>query len=189
MITAIDKNTALVLIDLQKGIVSYPLVHPITGVLQNAAKLVAAFRKANLPVVIVNVNPGGAAWTKARKDAKPPAPALADDWLEITPEIITRPDDIFITKHTWSAFFETQLQNELQKRGVTGIVIGGISTSIGVEGTARTASEFGYNITFASDATTDMNASAYEHSIDRIFPRMGEVDVTDNIIAELEERQ
>jgi nicotinamidase-related amidase len=188
MVTAIDKNTALVLIDLQKGIVGYPLVHPVAGVLQNAAKLVAAFREAELPVVIVNVNPAGAAWTKARKDAKPNTPAMPDDWLEITSEIITRPDDIFITKHTWSAFFETPLQNELQKRGVTGIVIGGISTSIGVEGTARTASEYGYNIAFASDATTDMAASAYEHSITLIFPRMGEVGTTDEIIAKMEER-
>jgi len=141
MVTAIDKNTALILIDLQKGIVGYPLVHPIASVLQNAAKLVAAFRKAELPEVIVNVNPAEAAWTKARKDAQQPAASRPDDWLEITPEIITQPDDIFITKHTWSAFFETRLQNELQARDVTGIVIGGISTSIGVEGTARTASE------------------------------------------------
>ena len=185
MVTAIDKNTALILIDLQKGIVGYPLVHPIAGVLQNAAKLVAAFRKAELPVVIVNVNPAGAAWTKARKDARQPAASKPDDWLEITPEIITQPDDIFITKHTWSAFFETRLQNELQARDVTGIVIGGISTSIGVEGTARTASEYGYNITFASDATTDMAASAYEHSINLIFPRMGEVDTTDKIIVKM----
>lgn len=186
MVTAIDKNTALVLIDLQKGIVGYPLVHPIAGVLQNAAKLVAAFREANLPVVIVNVNPAGAAWTKARKDAKQTAPSMPDDWLEIAPEIITRPNDIFITKHTWSAFFETPLQAELQKRSVTGIVIGGVSTSIGVEGTARTASEHGYNIAFASDATTDMAASAYEHSINLVFPRMGEVDVTARIIEKMQ---
>lgn len=187
MVTAIDKNTALVLIDLQKGIVGYPLVHPVADVLNNSAKLVAAFREAGLPIVIVNVNPAGAAWTKARKDAKQAGAPPKDDWLEIVPEIQTQPDDIFITKHTWSAFFETQLQNELQKRGVTGIVIGGISTSIGVEGTARTASEHGYNITFASDATTDMVASAYEHSLNLIFPRMGEVDATDNIIEILQE--
>ena len=186
MVTAIDKNTALVLIDLQKGIVGYPLAHPASDVLENAAKLVAAFRKANLPVVIVNVNASGAAWTKSRKDAVQRASgAFNDDWLEITPEIKTQPDDIFITKHTWGAFFETKLHEELQKREVTGIVIAGIATSIGVEGTARQASERAYNITFASDAMMDMVPSAHEHSINIIFPRIGEVDVTDRIVEHL----
>ena len=182
MVTAIDKNTALVLIDLQKGIVGFPTAHPVAGILENSAKLVAAFRTAGLPVVIVNVNPAGAKWTRARKDAKQPAGAFKDDFLEITHEIKTQPNDIFITKHTWGAFFETALQAELQKRGVTGIILAGVATSIGVEGTARQASEFGYNVTFASDAMTDMVLAAHENSINIIFPRIGEVDVTEKIV-------
>lgn len=149
MITAIDTNTALVLIDCQKSIVQQPLITPIAGILQNAAKLVAAFREAALPVIIVNVNPAGAAWTKTRKDAVRPQSTPSPDWLDIAPEIKTQPGDIFITKHTWGAFYETALHEELQKRNVTGIVLGGVSTSIGVEGTARGASERGYNIAFA----------------------------------------
>jgi nicotinamidase-related amidase len=185
MVTALDKNTALVLIDLQKGIVGYPLVTPINEILENSAKLVAAFRKAALPVVIVNVNPAGAKWLNARKEPSPARNAPAADWLEIVSEIKTQPDDIFITKHTWGAFFETALDEELKKRNVTGIVIGGVSTSIGVEGTARQASELGYNITFANDAMTDMIAEAHENSLKNIFPRMGEIDNTDKIIEKL----
>jgi nicotinamidase-related amidase len=182
MVTAIDKNTALVLIDFQKGIVGYPTVHPMADVLDNAAKLVAAFRTAGLPVVIVNVNAASAKWTRARKDAKQTGGAYKDDFLEITHEIKTQPDDIFITKHTWGAFFETALQAELQKRGVTGIVLAGVLTSIGVEGTARQASELSYNITFASDAMTDLVPTAHENSLNVIFPRIGEVDVTGKIV-------
>ena len=186
MITSLDKNTALILIDLQKGIVGFPLAHPIADILGNSAKLVAAFRNAGLPIVIVNVNPGGAAWTKSRKDPAPaPNAVFKEDWLEITPEIKTEADDIFITKHTWGAFFETALDDELKKRGVTGIVIGGVSTSIGVEGTARQASERGYNVTFATDAMTDMVAGAHENSQKVIFPRMGETGTTEDIIAKL----
>jgi nicotinamidase-related amidase len=185
MITELDKNTALILIDLQKGIVGLPLVHPIEDVLTNSAKLVAAFRKAGLPIIIVNVNPAGAKWIHSRKDAKQPGGTMKEDWLDITPEIKTEPGDIFITKHTWGAFFETDLDAELKKRGVTGIVLGGISTSIGVEGTARHASERGYNITFASDAMTDMHPDAHEHSLNRIFQRVGEVGTTDEVIAHL----
>lgn len=185
MVTSLDKNTALVLIDLQKGIVAFPLANPVEGILENSAKLVAAFRQANLPVVIVNVNPAGAKWTSARKDAKQPGGAFKDDWLEITPEIITEAGDIFITKKTWNAFFNTVLHDELQKREVTGIVLAGISTSIGVEGTARAASELGYNVTFAKDAMTDMVADAQESSFKNIFPRIGEVDTTEKIVATL----
>jgi len=181
MVTSLDKNTALVLIDLQKGIVNFPLTHPVADVLANAAKLVAAFRKANLPIVVVNVNPSGK-WTGSRKDAQQKAFTPPADWLEITPEIETQPDDIFITKSTWSAFFNTAIDEELKQKGVTGIVLAGISTSIGVEGTARDASRLDYNITFASDAMTDMIADAHVHSQKIIFPRLGEVDTTDKII-------
>jgi nicotinamidase-related amidase len=184
MVTALDKNTALILIDLQNGVVQLPLAHPVATVLANSARLVDAFRKAGLPVVIVNVNPAGAAWTKARKEPAPtPSTPFKEDWLEITPEILTLPDDVFITKHTWGAFHETRLNEELKKRNVTGIVLAGISTSIGVEGTARSASEIGYNITFAQDAITDMFEGAHERSLKYIFPRMGEIGDTGDIIA------
>lgn len=186
MITELDKKTALILIDLQKGIVGFPLAHPVEGILTNAAKLVDAFRKAGLPIVYVNVNPAGAKWTTSRKD---PAPAsnivFKEDWAEIVAEVNAQPDDIFITKHTWGAFFETALDEELTKREITGIVIGGISTSIGVEGTARQASERGYNITFVTDAMTDMVATAHENSLKAIFPRMGETGTTDDVINKL----
>ena len=184
MVTALDKHTALVLIDLQNLVVKLPLAHPVNEILSNSAKLVEAFRKAGQPIVLVNVNPGGAKWTASRKDAKQQGPQQVPpaDWLDITPEIKTEPTDIFITKHTWGAFFETALHDELQKRSVTGIVLGGIATSIGVEGTARQASERAYNITFAQDAMTDMFADAHANSLKYIFPRIGEVDDTDKII-------
>ncbi len=186
MVTVLDKNTALVLIDLQKGIVQLSVAKPISEILANAARLVEAFRNAGLPIVIVNVNSIGRPWTQLRKDANPTQRFnITDDWFEIVPEIKTQPNDIFITKHTWGAFFETDLYEELQKRNVTGIVLAGVATSIGVEGTARHASERGYNITFAKDAMTDMFADAHEHSLKYIFPRIGEVDDTDKIIEKL----
>lgn len=186
MITSLDKNTALVLIDLQKSVVRLSLAKPVNEVIENVVKLVDAFRKAGLPVVVVNVNPSGAAWTKTRKDAKPMSSAtFKEDALDIIPEIKTQSDDIFITKHTWGAFYETGLDEELKKRNITGIVLAGISTSIGVEGTARQASERAYNIAFARDAMTDMFAEAHEHSLKYIFPRIGEVDNTNQIIEKL----
>ncbi len=183
MVTALDQNTALVIIDLQKGIAQRQLVKPLDNILENTAKLVAAFRRAALPIVIVNVNPANATWIKARKDASSAShPAFKEDALDILPEIKSQSNDIFITKHTWSAFYETALEEELKKRNVTGIVLAGVSTSAGVEGTARSASERGYNITFAIDAITDMIPEAHENSLKYIFPRLGEIGDTDKIV-------
>lgn len=182
MITELDKNTALILIDLQNSIVKQPLAHPIDKVLSNVNLLIAAFRKKELPIIAINVNPNGAAWTKTRKETKPPTLPPGDDWNKLTDQINITEADICITKHTWNAFFETTLNEELKKKSVTGIVLAGISTSIGVEGTARAASELAYNISFATDAMTDGKEEGHTRSIQLIFPRMGETGTTEDII-------
>jgi len=185
MITTLDKGTALIIIDLQKGIVQLPLAKPFNEILVKVLNLVDAFHEAALPVVFVNVDHTGAAWSKTRKDSNQQRPTTTVDWNEIIPELKATESDFFITKHTWGAFFETELHNELQKRYITGIVLAGIATSIGVEGTARQASELGYNLCFAEDAMTDLSAEGHEHTIKRIFPRIGEVDCSEKIIATL----
>jgi len=185
MITALDNNTALVLIDFQNMVVITPVAHSIDDVLNNVNKLIAAFREKRLPIVVVNVKPTDAAWMRSRKDVKMPAIPDDENLYKITSKLDIDSSDIFITKHTWNAFFETALQEQLQKNAVTGIVLAGISTSIGVEGTARAASELGYNVSFALDAMTDRSQEAHERSIQFIFPRMGETGTTEDIIATL----
>ncbi len=184
-VTALDKRTALVIIDLQKGIAAFPVV-PGTGaeVITRSTTLVDAFRKAGQPIVFVNVVPAPSR-EDHRADAKMPARQFSPDWAEIVPELGAANTDIFITKHTWNAFYDTALDEQLKSLGVTGIVLAGIATSIGVEGTARAAYERSYNITFASDAMADMNIKAHENSLTVIFPRIGEIDTTEAIIAAL----
>ena len=193
MITALDKNTALVLIDLQKGILQMKPAHPVQDIITRSNELIRAFRQAGLPIVIVNVNPVGAAWIHTRKDnpaVKNSASMAASmpDFTVIADEVEKLPADIFITKTTWNAFYHTPLHDELQKRQVTGIVLGGVSTSIGVEGTARAASERGYNISFAIDAMTDMSLDSHNNSLQNIFPRMGEQGTVADIIEKIGSR-
>lgn len=182
MITALDKNTALVLIDLQNSNVNTPKAHLVDEMLDNVNKIILAFRQKQLPIIVINVNPKNAAWLKSRKDTKQASFPDDDDAYKITGKLNLNAQDISITKYTWNAFFETSLHNELKNKSVTGIVLAGISTSIGVEGTARAASELGYNISFALDAMTDTQKAAPERSIEFIFPRMGETGSTDEII-------
>ena len=196
MMTALDKQTALVLIDLQKGIASGEKAHPVPDILTNASRLKAAFRQAQLPVVVVHVEPIGAPASLVRsekgnfpKDAAGQQQALqkmrADGFFDIVDPIKPEPGDLQITKENWDAFYNTPLHDELQKLNMTGIVLAGISTSIGVEGTARSANQRGYNVTFATDAMTDTVAAAHENSLTYIFPRIGELATTDEIIDRL----
>jgi len=189
MLTQLDKNTALVIIDLMQGLAGFPTAHPMNEVIERSARLVDAFHQANLPVVFVRVNPTKMAQSQTRKDQKARSvDNLPDNFLDIVPQLGKLDDDLLITKYTWGAFFETGLHDELKKRGVTGIVLCGVATSIGVEGTARQAAEFDYNVTFAIDAMSDMHIDAHNNSLKYIFPRIGELDTTDKIIEYLKQR-
>lgn len=185
MITGLDPNTALVLIDFQQGVLKIPALLAIDTVVANTNKLIAAFRKANLPIVVVKVMPVPPTRVIRRDIASMGGAGFTADMLAIIPALQVQPDDIQITKHSWSAFQGTALHEELTRRGVTGLVMTGVATSRGVESTARAASELGYNLAFSQDAMSDNLPGAHENSLTHIFPRLGEVGDTDAIIAAL----
>ncbi|HXE10339.1 MAG TPA: isochorismatase family protein, partial [Verrucomicrobiae bacterium] len=178
MVTAIDPAPALIVIDLQKGITQLPTAHVMDGVVANSAKLAEAFRSRKLPVVLVNVT-GGA---PGRTENPRPGGERPKDWAELVAELNEQPNDIKITKRTWGAFHDTALDNKLKELGVTQVVVTGVATSAGVESTARSAHEHGYNVVLAIDAMTDMSAEAHENSVARIFPKLGETGTTKEII-------
>ncbi|WP_329063902.1 isochorismatase family protein [Streptomyces sp. NBC_01429] len=177
--TTLDPRTALVVVDLQKGIVGLPTVHPAAGVVRRAAELAAAFRAKDLPVVLVRVTgraPG-------RTEEPPRAGGLpAPDWADFAPELGQRDSDIVVTKHTFGAFHATDLDLQLRRRGVTQVVVAGIATSKGVESTARAAHEHGYHVTIATDAVTDMDGGVHDNSVGKIFPTLAETDTTEAIL-------
>lgn len=179
-ITMLDPKTALVLIDLQKGIVSMPTAHPSAAIVKRAATLADAFRGRKLPVVLVNVTGGAPGRVDQPRGGDRPA-----DWADLVPELNRQPSDHTVTKRTFGAFTNTDLEGYLRKQGVTQIVLAGISTSIGVESTGRFAFELGFNVTFAIDAMTDLNPDAHTNSVTLIFPRVGETGTTQDIIDRL----
>ena len=178
-LTALDPRTALVVIDLQHGIIAYPLAHPVAGVIERSVAMLDAFRARGLPVVLVNVA-GGAPGRNELPRASAERPA---NWADLIEPLNRQPGDLCVTKKTWGAFGSAELHAYLQALKVTQIVLCGVATSIGVESTARQAYELGYNVTLATDAMTDMNAEAHENSVRRIFPRLGECGSTAEILA------
>ena len=180
-LTQLDANAALVLIDLQKGIVGLPTVHPSDEIVGRSARLAQAFRERGLPVVLVNV----AGRPPGRTDAGFTNHAFPPDWTELVPELDQQPRDLLVTKHRVGAFIGTGLDAMLRERGVTQIVLAGVSTSSGVEATARSGFDHGYNVAFVVDAMTDLSTEAHEYSVGKVFPRIGETDIAENVLERL----
>ena len=181
-VTTLDLHIALVVIDLQNGIVQMPAAHPIAEVVKQAAALADAFRRRGLPVVLVNVDgvPPG------RTEQVSNVAGLPAGWTELVPELNRQPEDHTVTKRNWGAFTNTDLEAYLKSLRITQVVIAGVATSLGVESTARHARELGFNVTLATDAMTDRSAEAHANSLTRIFPRLGETGMTQEILALLE---
>ena len=173
------RTTALVLIDLQKGIASRDLA-PYNGeqVVKTGKTLAEHFRKAGAPVVLVNVG-----FAKDFKDALrqevdapmvPPPGGFPADFSTLV-DGLAQPGDILITKRQWGAFYGTELDLQLRRRGIQTIVLAGIATNIGVESTARQAWEHGYNLVIAEDATSGFSADMHNFAFTVIFPRISRV--------------
>ena len=181
-LTVLDAKTALVVIDLQKGIVNLPTAHPIEGVVAKASTLAGAFRSHGLPVVLVTV----AGVPPGRTEQASRVREFSAGWADIVPELNQHSSDHTVVKRTSGAFTNTGLDEHLRNLGVTQIVIAGVATSIGVEATARHARDLGFNVTLATDAMTDMSADAHSHSIMQIFPKLGETGTAAQIMSLLD---
>jgi len=182
-------TTALVVIDLQKGIVgraSEP--HAALAVVAQASRLADAVRRKGGFVVLVTV-----AFGADRRDALRPASddpgmgvaPLPADWSEIVRELGPRPGDHHVIKKQWGAFYGTDLELQLRRRGIRTLVLCGISTCFGVESTARDAYEHGFEQVFVEDAMAARSTAEHEHTVTRIFPRMGRVRSTAEVLAAL----
>lgn len=178
-LTKLDTTAALIVIDLQKGLVGLPVAHPVGEINGRAAELARAFRERSLPVVLVNVTgraPG-------RTDVGPRKPSsFVADWSELVPELEQQAGDYLVTKQRVGAFIGTSLNEILRQRGATQVFMTGVATSAGVEATAHSAHDYGYNVVFVVDAMTDLDADAHRHCVQKTFPRLGETDTTDNVL-------
>ncbi|HEX6500476.1 MAG TPA: hydrolase [Micromonosporaceae bacterium] len=183
-VTTLDPRTALVVVDLQNGIVSAPTTpYPGAQVVARAVELAEAFRAHDLPVVLVRVSfaADGSDAVPGRTEV-PRRANRAAGWDRIVDDLAGHPDDVVVTKRNWGAFYGTDLDLQLRRRGVTQVVLAGIATSIGVESTARAAYEHGYHVTLAVDAMTDMDAEQHRNAVERIFPRLGETGTTREVV-------
>ncbi|WP_413738654.1 hydrolase [Sodalis sp. RH21] len=180
------KCSALVLIDLQEGIVPFAK-GPYSGeqVVGKAGRLAAHFRQAGAAVVLVRVgwSPDFADAPKQQVDAPNAGHALPDNWWEFPQALGVEDSDIRVTKRQWGAFYGTDLDLQLRRRGITTIVLAGIATNIGVESTARNAWEMGYDLVLVEDVCSTQSKEQHDNSVQNIFPRIGRVRSSEEVLA------
>lgn len=181
-------ETALVLIDLQKGIVGGQTV-PLSSadVVANASRLAAACRGAGVLVVLVRVDPGenGKLFPRPLADLQRAPLSGAAGFADIVTELGPEPGDVVVTKHQHNAFYSTDLDVQLRRRGLRTIILGGISTNVGVEATARAAFERGYEQIFVEDAMAARDGEMHTSSVKKFFPTIGRVRTCAQVIEAL----
>ena len=182
------EKTAIVVIDLQKGIASIQSEPYSPGVIiANTAKLLAAGRKNNMPVFLVHVTPSPDLKDSLRPIAETSfqRSGFNPGWSEFVPELNIQPNDFLITKHQWGAFYGTELDLQLRRRGIDTIILCGIATNFGIESTARYAYELGYNQIFVEDAMAARSKEEHEYPLKYIFPRLGLIRNTEEVMKAL----
>lgn len=181
-------TTALVVIDLQNGITggqTFP--QSPAQVIERSARLAKRFRDKQALVVLVHVDagPSGELFPRPVTDIERPRLTVSPEWSTIVPAMGPEPGDVIVTKHQPSAFFGTDLEIQLRRRGIQTIVLCGISTNVGVEATARTGFEHGFNLVFASDAMAARDGELHAVSVTKFFPTIGRVRTAEEIGAGL----
>ena len=185
------RTTALVAIDLQRGIVARPVApHASRDVVERSARVADALRAAGGRVVLVRVAYAADEADRLRPpvDAPMPPGTPPPDWSDLVLEMGPRAGDLVVTKHQWGAFYGTELDLQLRRRGVRTILLCGISTNFGVESTARDGWERGYALVFIEDAMSGLSAEAHAFAVGTIFPRIGRVRSTADVLAALARR-
>ena len=173
------KSTALVLVDLQQGILGMELA-PRSGadVLESATIVAQRFRDAGALVVLVRV-----AFSDDFADAPPrqvdqpmarPENGLPKEWSTLAPGLLDLAN-LIVTKRQWGAFHGTELDLQLRRRGIRTVVLGGIATNFGVESTGREAWEHNYDVVVLEDLCASSSIDLHKMAITHIFPRFSRV--------------
>ncbi|YBV97034.1 hydrolase [Phyllobacteriaceae bacterium JZ32] len=182
------RKTALVLIDLQQWTLGMPMA-PYTAdqVVGNAARLAGKLKEAGSLLILVRVG-----FSSDFADAPPadvdmpisrPQGGMTDGAMEFAREIAALKADVVITKRQWSAFFGTELDLQLRRRGIDTIVLGGVMTNFGVESTARDAWQLNYSVIIAEDVAASFEEGMHRFAIEKVLPRVSRISSTDAILA------
>jgi nicotinamidase-related amidase len=181
-------KTALVLIDLQAGILANALApYDSETVVENGLTLARALKAAGGTVVAVNVSfgPGRINGPQGLIDAPTSTDPVPANYAEIQPELLAL-SDIVITKRQWGALHGTELDTLLRRRGMDTVIVGGVATNFGVESTVREGWSHGYSMIVAEDACTTFSPAMQDFPMKLVFPRIARVRTVAEIVGALQ---
>lgn len=177
---------ALLLIDFARAYfdADSPLYAGVESARASAARLHAAARRAGVPVFFTRVEyspdgrEGGVFWHKV---AALKVFVRGNPLADFTPELSPLPGDEIVTKHYPSAFFGTDLAEQLDERGIDTVVITGVTTSGCVRASAVDALCHGFVPLVVVDAVGDRDARVQEANLFDLAAKtaelVGETDV------------
>lgn len=185
----VGKETALVVVDLQDGTrVGEFGPHSFDDVLARSLELVSAARDAGALVVYVRSGYYPDLGDKARfqSDVRPsPSGIPVEDPAALVPEITPLENEPVIVKRSWNSFHGNDLDLQLRRRGIRNVILTGVTTNFGVEGTGRNAIDLGYSVIYVSDAMSSPTAELHNFAVTSTFPYLGRVRTTDQVVAAL----
>lgn len=196
------KKTALLFFDILNGYVPEPepeKPRKLKPWIQNAIRLGKAGRAAGLPVffakgnhrpdnattalILTDTNNSLTPWPNGEVIKGKMHVIAGDKSSDVLAELEPKPEDYYIVKYRWSAFFQTYLDLSLRTRGIDTIIISGGSTDVGVASTLYSGRDLDYNMIVVSDACgTSHDERAHDMLMELVFPRMARVRTTDEVI-------
>lgn len=139
-------KTALLVIDVQHALcVGDYAAAGIDGVIERINALSARARAAGLPVVLIQ-----------HEEADGPLQYGSEGW-QLAPRLVTAPGDLRLRKTAPDSFHRTELQDLLQQRGVTDLVVCGLQSEFCVDSTARRALALGYPVVLVEDGHSTLD--------------------------------
>ena len=183
----LDK-TAIIIIDLQQGIVNQMQTAAKKRVVQNNVDLLTKFNKLSMLEVLVNVNlntlQAPSRWADIKQNA-----IYNTETMALIPEIakFCNEKNVYkLTKYNPSAFFGSSLDIQLRRRSIDTVIITGVATSNGVYATAQDAYQHGYNVVVAQDACMDSSTELQQIFLQQILPKKAYIRSTEEILNSLE---
>ncbi len=179
------EHSALIVWDVQRFLVDR--VFNKEEFLLNLNKLLSRAREAKMPVIFTKITPMPPGFespsrkyisSKMKFDLSQVPKEMWD--LEIKP----RENEIVVNKNTASIFVGTNFELMAKNAGIETLIIAGIATEIGVESTARDASNRGFYTVVVSDSSSSMDKEAHLRALTNMT-KLFDVLSTDEVIKNL----
>ncbi|TKT88023.1 cysteine hydrolase family protein [Dyadobacter frigoris] len=173
------KNTALLVMDLQTGILA--MLADKQKLIGNVADAIATARSHGIPVIYVTLGfrAGLPEISTNNKGFTASSPMLSEvnmeEFTKVYPDLAPLPGDITVTKRRISAFTGSDLEVVLRAKRIEHLVLTGISTSGVVLSTLREATDKDYRLTVLADCCADADEEVHRVLTTKIFPRQAEV--------------